>query len=114
MKLLLDQNLSRRLVPFLQEIFPGTSQVALVGMDRASDAQIWDYARIHGFVIVSNDADFEELSSLRGAPPHVVRLRAGNLSKPAMLSLLTTSASVIQQAVETDCRAYIKILKRSE
>jgi predicted nuclease of predicted toxin-antitoxin system len=113
-KLLLDQNLSRRLVPFLQEIFPGTSQVALVGMERASDAQIWDYAKIHGFVIVSNDADFEDLSSLRGAPPHVVRLRAGNLSKPAMLALLTASASVIQQAVETDCRAYIEILKRSE
>ena len=113
MKLLLDQNLSRRLVPFLQEIFPGTSQVALVGMERASDTQIWDYAKIHGFVIVSNDADFEDLSSVRGAPPHVVRLRAGNLSKPAMLTLLTNSASVIQQAVETDCRAYVEILKRS-
>jgi len=29
MKLLLDENLSRRIVPFLQTIFPGSSQVAL-------------------------------------------------------------------------------------
>ena len=30
MKLLLDENLSRRLVPFLQECYPGSSQVALL------------------------------------------------------------------------------------
>jgi hypothetical protein len=30
-KLLLDENLSRRLVPALQEFFPGSSQVALLG-----------------------------------------------------------------------------------
>jgi predicted nuclease of predicted toxin-antitoxin system len=31
MKLLLDENLSRRIVPFLQTAFPGSSQVALLG-----------------------------------------------------------------------------------
>jgi predicted nuclease of predicted toxin-antitoxin system len=110
---LLDQNLSRRLVPFLQEIFPGTSQVALLGMDRASDAQIWEYAKLHGFVIVSNDADFESMSSLQGAPPHVVRLKAGNLSKSAMLTLLINSGSALQQAVEIDRRAYVEVIKAS-
>lgn len=33
MKLLLDENLSRRLVPFLQHDFPGSSQVVLSGLD---------------------------------------------------------------------------------
>jgi hypothetical protein len=32
-KLLLDENLSRRIVPFLQSDFPGTTQVALEGME---------------------------------------------------------------------------------
>ena len=32
MKLLLDENLSRRLVPFLQHDFPGSTQVVLLGM----------------------------------------------------------------------------------
>jgi predicted nuclease of predicted toxin-antitoxin system len=31
MKLLLDENFSRRLVPFLQNAYPGTSQVVLLG-----------------------------------------------------------------------------------
>jgi predicted nuclease of predicted toxin-antitoxin system len=32
MKLLLDENLSRRIVPFLQTDFPGSSQVVLEGL----------------------------------------------------------------------------------
>jgi len=40
MKLLLDENLSRRLVPFLQAASPGSTQVALEGLERASDLGI--------------------------------------------------------------------------
>lgn len=40
MKLLLDENLSRRLVPFLQNNFPGTTQVALIGLERADGRNI--------------------------------------------------------------------------
>ena len=37
MKLLLDENLSRRLIPFLQHDYPGSAQVALVGLEAATD-----------------------------------------------------------------------------
>ena len=40
MKLLLDENLSRRIVPFLQSAFPGSTQVALLGLETASDSQM--------------------------------------------------------------------------
>ncbi len=45
MKLLLDQNLSYKLVADLQAWYPGTSQVRLLGMERADDKIIWDHAR---------------------------------------------------------------------
>ena len=48
MKLLLDQNISRRLVTPLQEDFPDTSQVALLGLGEATDYDIWDLARSQG------------------------------------------------------------------
>ena len=44
MKLLLDENLSRRIIPFLQIAFPGSTQVALMGLESASDSEIWQYA----------------------------------------------------------------------
>lgn len=40
MKLLLDENLSRRLVPFLQHDYPGSSQVVLLGLESASDQAV--------------------------------------------------------------------------
>lgn len=39
MKLLLDENLSRRLVPYLQKDFPESTQVTLVGLETASDIE---------------------------------------------------------------------------
>ncbi len=37
MKLLLDENLSRRIIPFLQNAYPGSTQIALINMETASD-----------------------------------------------------------------------------
>lgn len=69
MKLLLDENLSRRLVPFLQHDYPGSSQVVLLGMQSASDKEVWEKARDDGYVIVTRDADFQELSLVWGQLP---------------------------------------------
>ena len=45
MKLLLDENLSKRLVPFLLTAYPESTQVVLVGLEAAEDAKVWDYAK---------------------------------------------------------------------
>lgn len=88
MKLLLDENLSRRLVPFLQEAYPGASHVSLIGLETATDKVLWDFARAQGYVLVTRDADFEELGVLNGSPPHVIWLRGNNPDKGSTLKLL--------------------------
>ena len=85
MKLLLDENLSRRLVPALQARFPGSSQVALLGLERASDAQLCEHAAQHGFVICSKDDDFQRLVAARGYRPRLVHLALGNVGNDAAL-----------------------------
>ena len=77
MKLLLDENLSRRLVPALQACFPGTSQVALLGLERATDAELCQFADSHGFVICPKDDDFHRLVAARGTSPSSCTLRWG-------------------------------------
>jgi len=61
-KLLFDQNLSFRLVSNLSDWFPGSVHVKEVGLASASDTKIWNYAKQHGFVIVSKDTDFHQRS----------------------------------------------------
>ena len=58
MKLLLDQNLSPRLVRTIEAAYPGSTHVRLVGLRDADDAVVWEFARDHGFIIVSKDSDF--------------------------------------------------------
>lgn len=78
MKLLFDQNLSDALVTRLSDLFPESTHVKAIGLSQSDDVQIWDYAREHGFAIVSKDSDFQQRSMLFGAPPKVVWLRVGN------------------------------------
>lgn len=51
-----------------------------IGLDRASDLAVWNAARTRGYVIVSQDADFSDLSAMFGAPPKVIWIRRGNCS----------------------------------
>lgn len=95
MKLLLDENLSRRLVPFLQESFPETTQVALVGLERAGDEAIWAYAKENDYAIVTRDSDFEEFAIRFGKPPSVILIGVGNCSKATVLSLLIDNRDTI-------------------
>jgi predicted nuclease of predicted toxin-antitoxin system len=78
MKLLFDQNLSPKLVNRLADLFPGSSHVLLEALDSASDDQVWEHARLNGFAIVTKDADYNNLSVLRGSPPKVIWLLLGN------------------------------------
>ena len=110
MKLLLDENLSRRLVPFLQHDYPGSDQVVLLGMASASDKEVWQKAKDDGFVIVTRDADFQELSLVWGQPPKVIRLRTLNQSRAATLKVLIDNRDVIIESLEAHNLASVEIV----
>ncbi len=78
MKLLFDQNVSRRLVAMFPIEYPESQHVTEVGLDTATDAEIWSYAGEHDFVIVSKDSDFRQLAFLHGPPPKAIWVRLGN------------------------------------
>ena len=88
MKLLLDQNLSYRLVAPLHKEFPDSRHVRDVGLKNATDEAVWNYAVQHGLTIVTKDADFHQRSFLFGHPPKVVWLRCGNCSTSTIESIL--------------------------
>ncbi|MGZ0079550.1 DUF5615 family PIN-like protein [Methylomonas sp. YC3] len=111
MKLLLDENLSRRAVAFLLDAFPETTQIALLGMENADDLTVWRYAKSNGFVIVTKDADFFELSNLLGQPPKIIWLKTGNQSKAATINCLLANQNAIQVALVDEDKACIEIYR---
>jgi predicted nuclease of predicted toxin-antitoxin system len=95
MKLLFDQNLSFRLCRSLNDLFPDSNQVRLLGLANASDRALWEYAKSNEFVLVSLDADFAEMAALLGAPPKVIWLRCGNQSTTVIEALLREHSDTI-------------------
>lgn len=88
MKLLFDQNLSRRLVRALAADDPGSAHVSSIRLDRASDLAIWGWAGRHDFAIVTKDADFMHLALVQGPPPKVIVIALGNCSTTQVERLL--------------------------
>jgi len=85
MKFLIDAQLP----PILGRAFASAGHdcehVEQVGLLRADDTRIWEYALQAGSIIVSKDEDFPKLKTLDPSGPAVVWLRVGNCSNQALL-----------------------------
>ncbi len=109
MKLLLDENLSRRIVPFIQESYPESTHVVLVGLEQADDQCIRQWAINNDFIIMTKDADFYEMSRLYGQPPKIIWLKMGNQSKAAVIKVLQENYERINQILMIEDKTCIEI-----
>jgi predicted nuclease of predicted toxin-antitoxin system len=79
--LLIDANLSWRLVSMLKSEFPEIIHVVQTGLaESSSDTLIWRYAQERSYNIITNDEDFYLLSLGKGFPPKIILLKTGNQS----------------------------------
>lgn len=97
MKLLLDENLSPRLVVSLEPAFPGSCHVRSLGLESSPDSKVWEFAKEHGFAILSKDADFRQRSVLYGHPPKVIWLVIGNCSTSQIELLIRANLDSISE-----------------
>ena len=90
--LLLDQGLPRSTTRLLIESGFAALHAADVGLSRASDPEILEYARVRDLIVVTLDADFHMLLASAGAAsPSVIRLRRQRLK--------AKEAAIVIQAV---------------
>jgi len=97
LRLLFDQNLSRKLVARLQDLYPNSSHVQFQALAEVTDTEIWNFARKDDFYIVTQDADFSERSRLYGSPPKIIWLRCGNVPTNQVESILRYGIEAIQE-----------------
>ena len=100
MKLLFDQNLSRKLVSRLSDLFPDSSHIQFHQLAKADDSEIWEFAKANDFCIVTQDADFAEKNRLYGSPPKVIWLRCGNAPTRQVETLLRSGEQEIVQLLQ--------------
>ena len=105
-KLLLDENLSDRIISRVADLFPDSTHIKAVGLREADDFVVWEWAKKHGFTIVSKDTDFHQRAIVFGHPPKIIWLRVGNCETSLITNLLRSRYQVIWQFVESETRVH--------
>lgn len=114
MRLLFDQNISYRIISKISDIFPESKQVKELGLDGYSDRDIWNFARDHGYAIVTFDADFFDLANILGNPPKTIWLRTGNRKTNELALLIRSKSEIIIEFLmnptykEIDCLEIVR------
>jgi predicted nuclease of predicted toxin-antitoxin system len=100
MRLLLDQNISFRVIKKLKEVFTDVQSVRENGLENSEDIQIWEYARQNGFTIITFDEDFYNIQLLKGFPPKIIWFKTGNLNKNQFTEFMIAKKELINAFIE--------------
>lgn len=111
MKFLFDQNISHRILNSLPEKYEGSTTVKREGLMNALDIEIWKFAEENGFIIVTQDSDFNDLNSLYGFPPKVIWIRTGNLKTQIIADILVDYSEEIEKFVDDESSGCFEIIK---
>ena len=109
MKFLFDENLSPRLVGLLATTFPDSTHVRDVGLAQADDGAVWSYAKNNGFLIVTKDADFRQMSFVSGFPPKVIWIQRGNCTTMDVMLLLQSHDSYLHDFENNAEAAFLEL-----
>lgn len=102
MKLLFDQNISFRLLKRIIDLLPESKQVRELGLENSTDSEIFDYARRNGFVIITFDSDFFDLSIIKESPPKIIWIRTGNTTTNNLENILRDKYDLIKSFLDED------------
>ena len=100
MKLLIDMNLSPRWALRLAEAGMDAAHWSSLGAANATDAEIMEFARRHGYVVLTHDLDFGAiLAATQGAGPSVVQIRGSEVSPESIGAALVLALRQMEDAL---------------
>jgi predicted nuclease of predicted toxin-antitoxin system len=107
MKILIDQNISFRIIQRIESAFPNLLHVKSLGLMDTDDSKIFMYARRHDFdAILTIDEDFYNIQMTHGVPPKLIWLRLHNASVAIQAEVILNNTLAIYRFLEspdTDC-----------
>ena len=96
MKILIDENISSRLVSRIQHVFPDVEHVKTLGLMTTNDFNIFMYARQNGYdAVLTLDEDYYNIQLAHGMPPKIIWLRVGNCSTNALTQVILNNTDAI-------------------
>jgi predicted nuclease of predicted toxin-antitoxin system len=110
MKLFFDQNISHKILRYLPETFSESTTAKHEGLINVQDKEIWEFAKINGYTIVTQDSDFNDFNSLHGFPPKVIWIRTGNLRTKQLSDILLNNQKEVKAFISDQKHGCLEIL----
>lgn len=114
MKLLLDENLSKRIISQITDLYPESAHVKTLALMQSDDVLIWEYAKANDFAIVSKDSDFHQRSFVYSHPPKFIYLRIGNCPTSKIVQILRGNYTTISLFGDAEQESILVLTVKSD
>jgi predicted nuclease of predicted toxin-antitoxin system len=101
MKFLIDNQLPQALCGLLRARGHEAAHLFDLGMSRASDLEVCQFAARDGCTIVTKDEDFSILAAIGKCTVPVIWVRFGNCRIPSLLDFFTRSFDAIEERLRS-------------
>lgn len=109
MKLSLDENISFKLERFLKDCFGEVKHVRSFNLEDVNDIEVWEFAKLKEFTMLSKDSDFNDLNVWRGFPPKIIWLRCGNQPTKIIEQIVKENIHTIKEFYEENTLGLLEI-----
>ncbi|MDZ7935528.1 MAG: DUF5615 family PIN-like protein [Emticicia sp.] len=107
MKIVIDQNISFRIIHQIEHLFTKVEHIRTLGWTDAPDIIIFRNAKQQKFdAILTLDEDFDNLILENGTPPKILWLRVRNCSTAHLAKIIALKIEIINEFLndkELDC-----------
>ncbi len=98
---LIDNQLPVALAAHLSSHGHSAVHVSTCGLERATDREIWEYAKSQGYAIVSKDEDFLYFSTADYNGPPFIWVRVGNCRNPVLFAAFDSILTDLLEAIDS-------------
>jgi len=84
-----------------------------IGLEDASDKEIWSYAKQNAYTIVTFDSDFYDFTLVWGSPPKIVLIKSHNQTTNYIAEILIEQEQTIKKFNEDNLMACLEIIKNA-
>jgi predicted nuclease of predicted toxin-antitoxin system len=102
MKLLIDQNISKRIIESISDTFSDSIHVNSIASTTSTDNELWDYALKNEFILVTTDSDFFNHCIISDQSPKIILVQGEVITSNKMEWALRINQEAIEQFIDED------------
>lgn len=102
MKLLIDQNISHRIIDSISDIYPDSIHLTELSLQKYSDLEVWEYALANKFIILTSDPETCNQNVISKNAPLIICIQSEVVTTNKVEWTLRVNQETIEQFVKGD------------